>query len=39
MRKNHPNTKVIFQYASNQKSFIAKFDSIRQAAGNPYRLI
>jgi len=32
MRKNHPNTKTIYQYASDQITFIAKFDSIRQAA-------
>lgn len=31
MRKNHPHTKAIFQYASDQMTFIAKFDSVRQA--------
>jgi group I intron endonuclease len=32
MRKNHPHTKPIFQYASDQITLITKFDSIRQAA-------
>ncbi len=32
MRKNHPHTKAVFQYASDQITFIAKFDSVRQAA-------
>jgi hypothetical protein len=32
MRKNHPNTKIIYQYTSDKITFIAKFDSIRQAA-------
>jgi hypothetical protein len=32
MRVNHPHTKTVFQYASDQITFIAKYDSIRQAA-------
>lgn len=32
MRTNHPHTKPVFQYAPDQVTFIAKYDSIRQAA-------
>lgn len=32
MRNNHPHTKAVFQYASDQITLIAKYDSIRQAA-------
>jgi group I intron endonuclease len=32
MRANHPHTKTVFQYASDQITFVAKYDSIRQAA-------
>ena len=32
MRINYPHTKTVFQYAPDQKSFIDKYDSIRQAA-------
>jgi hypothetical protein len=32
MRVNHPHTKTIYQYASDKITFIAKFDSIRQAS-------
>jgi group I intron endonuclease len=32
MRKNHPNSKAIYQYATDQITFIAKFYSVRQAA-------
>jgi group I intron endonuclease len=32
MRANHPHTKRVYQFASDQISLVAKFDSIRQAA-------
>jgi group I intron endonuclease len=32
MRVNHPHTKAIYQYTQDKKEFIAKYDSIRQAA-------
>lgn len=32
MRVNHPHTKAVYQYTQDQKEFIAKYDSIRQAA-------
>jgi group I intron endonuclease len=32
MRVNHPHTKAVYQYTQDKKEFIAKYDSIRQAA-------
>jgi len=32
MRINHPHTKAVFQYTADRITFVAKFDSIRQAA-------
>jgi group I intron endonuclease len=32
MRTNHPHTKALFQYNSDQTTLVAKYDSIRQAA-------
>jgi len=32
MRVNHPHTKAVYQYTQDKKEFIAKYNSIRQAA-------
>jgi hypothetical protein len=32
MRTNHPHTKIVYQYGCDRSTFIARYDSLRQAA-------